>query len=1168
MKRISSQDRELGQSTYETSSGEEEDEAEDESEEEDQTSRANHNAPKMGGSSQELGYTQSPVSAPTRSEDDGVEARNENGEPHSPALRSRRADFEAIASSDDAASKNSRDDGSPAEDLQTEPVQLRKKQKIQRTFAQQHLRDERHPESPGLRDAAQHDEGIAPVRMTTSDQDTSSPSSIFDLVQDSALVDDKHLQSADLKRKRRSADERISNIQGQPTRKRRKRSIFSPPTSVPPEEEGPTEPSSGLKAIQGRFKINRPVAKQKPTVEQMGRDQESVATWVKPLSHNTSLKHPLFNPSPLKRPFQSHATDLAIQSGKTDAASSSGARRRSSRKSGTRKADFASLLKVSSNDEAPTIHKMSRTVFTSPKGKSRAKLGVNYSSPPPEARDRATNLSTSKKVSGKARPVAPKPFADDDGSLDHGVEQRSMEDSDSGSNANISDRETDESVEGSSTPKKLTCKTCSRKFRVEQQLRIHKKNNVTHVRLYECGKCREEFDDKTSLLRHQSRKNHPRETFHAERKGPFSENEIRKLERFMVDYCDEHGIDETVFRQMMTDSSRRGREVVWSWPGVTRFEFLNEYYDVLPDRAHKSMQRYKERNFQNLDNKKEWTEEDDKLLLELVDELGHKWTEIGLRLTRTQDSVTTRYKKKLKNRDAAQSGEWSSRENDALRKVIEDMKDELGLEKTPETDANIVWTGVSERMGGIRTAHQCSTHWHRVLKPKQEPRRQSTEGRRSFKSKEVVSSDDDNKPANMADKPRRERSVGVSIAKKAKWNAHQMQLGDSSESDSNEQNTQQDNEDVGSVPRAAIERQASPELGSSDWGEQDGTPSPSEADSDDAAERADLGDDFSEPVERTADEWERILAAEESLYAPAATSLDRSNLESQGSKGGHENRVREVMLETPSRKMKGPVANSKASRNPLNKNTPGRVMALSQAFEETQAPTSMLRQFTPIGLELPASNSSRPSPDIGVRLRPDLSQNLGTSQQQDGRQRPFAGSDENEIKRDVEMEGAGASSGESDRDTDMEDVTESSHDSRRPDRKQADPLEDAGPEDSDGEEKHSSAQSALSHSTDHEESRPMVSEDAETSEDDDASEEDEESEDESGSGGDTSKSEYESAATEGSDDEDEIEDSNDSMVKDTHNDFMANIKESAKQSQLQSPEVPRRTTKESDDESD
>ena len=235
-KRVSSQDREHGQSTYETSSGEEEDDANNESKEEaeDQTSRAGHNARQMSGSSREFGPIRSTVSTPLRSEDHDVQARNENGQPHSPALRGRRGDFKAVASNDDAASNNSREDGSPAEDLQNEPVQPRTKQEIQRTSTKQHLRNERHSEPPDLRDAGQHGDGIAPVRMITSDQDTSSSSSIFDLVQDSALVDEGHIQSADLKRKRRSADERVSSHQGQPTRKRRKRSIFSPPTSVPP----------------------------------------------------------------------------------------------------------------------------------------------------------------------------------------------------------------------------------------------------------------------------------------------------------------------------------------------------------------------------------------------------------------------------------------------------------------------------------------------------------------------------------------------------------------------------------------------------------------------------------------------------------------------------------------------------------------------------------------------------------------------------------------------------------------------------------------------------------------------------------------------------------------------------------------------------------------------
>ena len=97
-----------------------------------------------------------------------------------------------------------------------------------------------------------------------------------------------------------------------------------------------------------------------------------------------------------------------------------------------------------------------------------------------------------------------------------------------------------------------------------------------------------------------------------------------------------------------------------------------------------------------------------------MNELGPKWIEIGLRLNRTQDSVTQRYKKKLKDRDAVRHGTWSSHENETLAKAIEEIKDELGLAKIPDTDEKISWAEVSKRIGGIRTAHQCSTHWHRV----------------------------------------------------------------------------------------------------------------------------------------------------------------------------------------------------------------------------------------------------------------------------------------------------------------------------------------------------------------------------------------------------------------------------------------------------------------------
>jgi hypothetical protein len=1137
-KRASTPNRELGHSTYETTSGAEE---EDDSDSEDQASSAGNNEPPAQVGSQGGREISSLTTGPTRAEEDATE-EGEREASYSPASRNSDGAVETAMSDDEAESNEGLARQSPASEV---------------------LQPEEASEQNMLhsQNATQHDEDLAPVRTTISDQGTSSPNSIFDTVQDLTLMDNTLIEKGTLKRKRRSAGGRVSGGQGSLPHKRRKHSVFSPPASVPSEDEEVSSDSSpGPIAIQGRFRLNRPVIKPKTTLDQVRQRQESVATWVKPLSFNSSLKHPLFNPSPLKRSLHSRRVDLVSQSAKPTTAVGGDTRCRPVRKSGQSKGNVASLVGGSSNDEVSTIRKNSRTVFSSSKGKSKARPGVEYSSPP-KAKDGHTKLTSNRTGKRKRQPSLSEGSAIDGVQSELEAGQRSTGGLESASDINNSDAETEESAKDTPGSNKLTCKTCNRKFQREKHLQRHKKNNNAHTKSYECGKCGGEFDDKTSLLRHQSHERHPRETFHVQKTGPFSESEIRKLQQFMADYCDEHGIDETVFRQMMTDSSRRGRNATWSWPGVTKFEFLNAYYDVLPHRAHKSMQRYKERNFQNLDHKREWTEEDDTLLIDLVNELGPKWIEIGLRLNRTQDSVTQRYKKKLKDRDVVRYGTWSSYEDEMLAKVIEEIKDELGLAKTSDTDEKISWVEVSKRIGGIRTAHQCSTHWHRVQKFKRKSSPRGIEGGRKVKSKEFVSSEEDEDPGGPEIDQRRERFAGIVIPKISSKESYQAKFKYFSQSDSPASETSENLGDALRHPDAAAWARSSPLPGSSSLDVRDPTPSPVDLRSRSFVGHAEHDDNPNKPVLRSASKWEELpKAKKQPLPSMAAADAQDDIPNSESIQFSQRNAPYDASSGASSPK-KGPKAGLKA-QNPLNK-VRGKVITLSQAFEHTQAPTSALRQLTPNGLDTSASNSSRPSPDVELNLRPNSFQALGTPQQQRVRRKLFTDIDLSEVENDIGRGGLGEGSSEIDEESSMGDAEQVEGSTRWAEGKHAVALNDSRPEHSDRQEEQISARRTFERAAVGDENAAAIDQSTEASESDDTSDQDNESEEESYSDEEASRPEYESAVT---DEEDENEDSNDSMVQETRNDWLANIKESAKLSQQQASATSHKVTGEDDDE--
>lgn len=68
-----------------------------------------------------------------------------------------------------------------------------------------------------------------------------------------------------------------------------------------------------------------------------------------------------------------------------------------------------------------------------------------------------------------------------------------------------------------------------------------------------------------------------------------------------------------------------------------------------------------------------WSKEEDQALLEAVEEMGTKWTEVGVRVGRDRRACKDRYKEVL-NGDRTRTGPWDEDEKARLKKVVHEVR--------------------------------------------------------------------------------------------------------------------------------------------------------------------------------------------------------------------------------------------------------------------------------------------------------------------------------------------------------------------------------------------------------------------------------------------------------------------------------------------------------------
>ncbi|KAL9110378.1 MAG: hypothetical protein Q9227_005109 [Pyrenula ochraceoflavens] len=192
--------------------------------------------------------------------------------------------------------------------------------------------------------------------------------------------------------------------------------------------------------------------------------------------------------------------------------------------------------------------------------------------------------------------------------------------------------------------------------------------------------------------------------------GPFRKAEIDTLENFKRNFCEEYGIYETMFNECM--NLTRGAK----WPSgldFTKNIMFRELFLVLPKRDKKSVLRYKDRKWRNLEVEPgQWTKAQDDELVHFVNVKGKKWAILASYLGRSADEVRQRWKNKLQNREAMREGGWTLREETSLRQAVMDAFEKIGPDATAE---DLSWEGISRTMAHSRTAQQCANKWRKLV---------------------------------------------------------------------------------------------------------------------------------------------------------------------------------------------------------------------------------------------------------------------------------------------------------------------------------------------------------------------------------------------------------------------------------------------------------------------
>ncbi|PCH40916.1 hypothetical protein WOLCODRAFT_71536 [Wolfiporia cocos MD-104 SS10] len=183
------------------------------------------------------------------------------------------------------------------------------------------------------------------------------------------------------------------------------------------------------------------------------------------------------------------------------------------------------------------------------------------------------------------------------------------------------------------------------------------------------------------------------------KKGKFSAIEEAQLNAAIEKYRVTRGLTPEQINEIIF-AKERGRDTFW--PEITAALHL---------RPITAVYHHVRRTRHPLGNQGKWMPSEDELLIQAVAQFGQQWEKVSQKVGRMSSDCRDRWRNHLQDRGTRQTGAWTKEEEEELTRIVTKMI----IEKGKDTDNDIFWGVVSQRMGGRRGRQQCRIKWTDTL---------------------------------------------------------------------------------------------------------------------------------------------------------------------------------------------------------------------------------------------------------------------------------------------------------------------------------------------------------------------------------------------------------------------------------------------------------------------